>query len=182
MKQRRGDPEALLHAQRVGAVGIVAALLDDPRLLILDEPTNGLDPAGIREIRDLLSTLAGDGTTVLVSSHLLSEIETVCDDLVVLRRGRLVFSGPVERLLDAAAPVLVARPERPADAARLRDLAAADGHAAWIDDGAVHIEAPRDIAGELNRRAAAVGITLVELRTDRRDLEDLFFEITEAAA
>jgi ABC-2 type transport system ATP-binding protein len=160
-------------------LGIAAALLGSPDLLILDEPTNGLDPAGIREVRGLLRELARGGTTVLVSSHLLSEIETICDDVVVLRKGRLLFSGTVEALLAHAKPAIVARPERADDLDRLLDVAAAAGHRASIDGDAVRIDAPDAIAADLNRRAQDAGVTLVELREDRVDLEEVFFSITE---
>ena len=82
-------------------LGIAAALLPDPELLILDEPTNGLDPAGIAEMRVLLQSIANGGRTVLVSSHLLSEVEQMCTHLVVIRTGKLVFQGQVSELLDA---------------------------------------------------------------------------------
>ena len=79
-------------------LGIAAALLANPDLLILDEPTNGLDPAGILEMRRLIRSLASDGITVFVSSHLISEIEHICDHIVVIRAGRLVHQGPVSAL------------------------------------------------------------------------------------
>jgi ABC-2 type transport system ATP-binding protein len=160
-------------------LAIAATLLKDPDLLILDEPTNGLDPAGIREVRELLRELAEGGTTVLVSSHLLSEIETICDDVVVLRRGRLLFSGTIEALLAHAKPAVVARPERAEDVHRLLDVAAETGHHASIDGRTIRIEAPDAITAALNRRAQEAGVTLVELREDRVDLEEVFFSITE---
>jgi ABC-2 type transport system ATP-binding protein len=95
-------------------LGIAAALLGEPELLMLDEPTNGLDPSGIREMRDLLRTLAGEGLTVFVSSHLLGELEQVCDHLVMIESGHEVFQGPTAQLL-AGSDELVLAPERPED-------------------------------------------------------------------
>ena len=77
-------------------LGIAAALLPDPELLVLDEPTNGLDPSGIREIRDLLRTIGDSGKSVFVSSHLLTEVQKVCDHLVIIRKGKLLFEGTVD--------------------------------------------------------------------------------------
>ena len=100
-------------------LGIAAALLGDPDLVILDEPTNGLDPMGMQDIRNLISEIAGDGRTVIVSSHLLSELEQVCDWLVVLDRGGLVHLGPPEHARRSADP-LVLRPRRRRPARRPR--------------------------------------------------------------
>ena len=111
-------------------LGIAAALLPAPELLVLDEPTNGLDPHGIAEIRAMLRSFADDGMTVFVSSHLLSEIQQVCEHLVVIETGRLVFQGGVEELLCARAPELVVRPERAIDCARLLALVEQTGRQA----------------------------------------------------
>ena len=92
-------------------LGVAAALLPEPELLVLDEPANGLDPAGIREIRALLRRLADGGMTVFVSSHLLSEIEAVCDHLVVIDGGRIRFQGPTRALVDGQRSEIVAAPE-----------------------------------------------------------------------
>jgi ABC-2 type transport system ATP-binding protein len=92
-------------------LGIAAALLPDPDLLILDEPTNGLDPAGIAEMRVLFRSLADDGITIFVSSHLLSEIAQVCKHLVVISSGRMVFQGHIGDLMNRTQPLLRATPE-----------------------------------------------------------------------
>ena len=92
-------------------LGIGAALLPGPELLVLDEPTNGLDPHGIAEIRAMLRSFADDGMTVFVSSHLLAEIQQICEHLVVIEAGRLIFQGGVEELLAARAPELIVRTE-----------------------------------------------------------------------
>ena len=100
-------------------LGIAAALLPEPKLLILDEPTNGLDPAGIQEVRALLRQLANEGSTIFVSSHLLSELEMICDHLVMLREGKVIFTGKTNELLAAQQPVIVAKPEHKKDLAKL---------------------------------------------------------------
>ena len=101
-------------------LGIAAALLGDPELLVLDEPTNGLDPVGISEMRDLIGRLAADDRTVLVSSHILSELEQVCDWLLIIEQGRLVYGGPVEGFATQGRQRDRPRPGRPARAPRPR--------------------------------------------------------------
>jgi ABC-2 type transport system ATP-binding protein len=161
-------------------LGIAAALLPEPELLVLDEPTNGLDPTGIREIRILLRSLADRGTTVLVSSHLLEELQQICDDVVIIRQGRLLFAGPVDELIVSQRADLVAVPENPDDFCRLVALCERAGYAATSNgDGRVHVAAPPSWAGALNRKAMADDITLVELGTTKQSLEDVFFELTE---
>ena len=88
-------------------LGIAAALLPNPELLILDEPTNGLDPSGIQEVRELMRSLADNGTTVFVSSHLLGELEMIAESLVMLRNGKVIFAGQTDQLLSAQKPILV---------------------------------------------------------------------------
>src|SRR5438445_78685 len=153
-----------------------------PELLILDEPTNGLEPPGIREVRGLLRRFADAGTTVFVSSHLLDELQQVCDHLVVIDRGRLVFGGPVENLLAAQTAALLAAPENPADRAALIALCERAGYRAVDPGDGVRISAPAGWAGELNRRAMAEGITLRALGAEQARLEDVFFSLTDGAA
>ena len=163
-------------------LGIAAALLPNPSLLVLDEPANGLDPAGILEIRRLMRSVADEGITVLVSSHLLAEIEQICDHLVMIRNGRLVFQGPVSDLFAAQVAELVARPENPADAAGLIALIENTGHAARTASdappGTITVDAEPGWAADLNRLAAAAGITLVHLSERRQHLEEAFFALT----
>jgi len=161
-------------------LGIAAALLPEPELLVLDEPTNGLDPTGIRDIRVLLRSLADRGTTVLVSSHLLEELQQMCDDVVIIRQGRLLFAGPVDELIVGQQADLVAMPENSDDLDRLVALCERAGHTTTSNgDGRVHVAAPPSWAGTLNRSAMADDITLVELGTTKQSLEDVFFELTE---
>ena len=159
-------------------LGIAAALLPDPALLILDEPTNGLDPAGIVEIRQLLKTLAAEGRTVVVSSHLLAEIQAACDYLVIIRFGELMFSGPMSELLDKAGARIEVAPEHPADVDRLRVALAAAG---WsLEDDSLVVHGSAADAAALNRAAHEAGITLSRLTPIDESLEDVFLEMTAA--
>jgi ABC-2 type transport system ATP-binding protein len=160
-------------------LGVAAALLPDPALMILDEPTNGLDPAGIREIRALLRSLADRGITVFVSSHLLAEIETICDHLVLIDSGRIAFHGAVSELLAAQCSELQAIPEHRDDLDALVALCVQAGHPARIDGDGVRVQVAGDWAAELNRRAMAAGITLRGLQSTRASLEEAFFAITD---
>jgi ABC-2 type transport system ATP-binding protein len=113
-------------------VGLAAALLSDPELLVLDEPTNGLDPAGIVEIRELLRSWASGGRTVVVSSHLLAEIQAIVDNLVVIRFGELMYAGSLEGLMAQAAERVVAAPELAGDMPRLVEVIEAHGWACEV--------------------------------------------------
>ena len=159
-------------------LGIAAALLGDPRLLILDEPINGLDPAGVHEMRGLIGRLAGGERTVLVSSHVLAELEQVCDWLIVIDGGRLIFQGPAAEMLDRSGARLVVAPEHPGDLDRLRDLLVAAGHESRTGDGHLEIAVdgadPRGLAATLNRAAGTDGIVLSELRVAHTSLEDRY--------
>ena len=160
-------------------LGIAAALLPDPKLLILDEPTNGLDPAGIQEIRDLLTDLSKKGVTVFVSSHLLSEIEMISDYLVILRRGKVIFFGRTEDLLLQSRATITAIPQNPEDMAKLHSLVEFAGHQARIDSKELHIQANPEWGSELNKLAFENGIVLREITPVRATLEETFFELTE---
>lgn len=162
-------------------LGIAAALLPQPKLLILDEPTNGLDPAGILEMRKLLRELGDQGTTVFVSSHLLSEVEQICDHLVMITKGRLVFQGRLDDLVGNSNQWVVARPEDSEDLSKLVALARDDGYVARTAADSLHVEAPASYAGALNRKAAQLGITLVELRAMKTSLEETFLGMTEGS-
>lgn len=159
-------------------LGIAAALLPKPKLLVLDEPTNGLDPAGIQEIRNLLRKLADNGTTVFVSSHLLSEIEMISDHLVMLRLGKVIFSGKTSELLAKQQPVIVAKPEHRSDLDKLVMIATQAGHSAKIIDETVHVTGASDYSAKLNKSAFDAGIILETLTPVRASLEDTFFEMT----
>jgi ABC-2 type transport system ATP-binding protein len=166
-------------------LGIAAALLGDPSLLILDEPANGLDPEGIHEMRDLIGALADGDRTVLVSSHVLSEVEQVCDWFIVIDDGRILFQGPAARLLGEEDQLVVA-PERRADLERLARALTAAGHEVQVGDGELGV--PVDgadafaFAAALNRAAMREGIVLAELHRARADLESRYLSLIGRAA
>ena len=153
-------------------LGIAAALIGDPSVLILDEPANGLDPAGIRWMRDLLRDYADHGGTVLLSSHLLSEVEIIADDIVMIGHGRIVCQGSKTELLQAAGTVV-----RAADVVALQRALAAAGLVAIVsEDGSIRTEADTVSVG---RAAYDGGVMLTELRTaDSGGLEEMFLELT----
>ena len=159
-------------------LGIAAALLPNPKLLILDEPTNGLDPEGIQEIRQLLRSLADSGTTVFVSSHLLSELELISEYLVMLRKGEVVFAGPIQELFDQQQPFMIVKTEREADLQKIIEIAQNAGHKAHKRDGTAHIEGPAEWAGTLNKLAFESGILITQLSPQVPNLEETFFELT----
>ncbi|HRD21733.1 MAG TPA: ABC transporter ATP-binding protein [Candidatus Nanopelagicus sp.] len=159
-------------------LGIAAALLPNPKLLVLDEPTNGLDPAGIHEIRTLLRKLADEGTTVFVSSHLLSEIEMISDYLVMLREGKVIFSGKTSDLLAAQKPLILAKPENQNDLVKLNQIAQGLGIDSKIKEDLIEASADANFAAKLNKAAFDAGITLTSLTSIRPTLEETFFEMT----
>jgi ABC-2 type transport system ATP-binding protein len=152
-------------------LGIATALIGDPEVLVLDEPANGLDPAGIRWMRDLLRGYADQGGTVLLSSHLLHEIEVVADDLVVIGNGRIVAAGTKGDLLASAGTYVGA-----ADVAALATALTSAGHSAQHSLGGVRTDAD---TAEVGRVALAAGVALTELRpADGAGLEEMFLELT----
>jgi ABC-2 type transport system ATP-binding protein len=153
-------------------LGIATALIGDPEVLVLDEPANGLDPAGIRWMRDLLRGFANQGGTVLLSSHLLHEIEVIADDLVVIGNGRIVAAGTKSELLEAAG-TFAAAPDPAVLAAALTEA----GHSAEQALGGVRTDADPAAVG---RVALAAGVPLTELRpADGAGLEEMFLELTK---
>ena len=153
-------------------LGIATALLGEPEVLILDEPANGLDPAGIRWMRDLLRQYADGGATVLLSSHLLHEIEVIADDLVVIGQGRIVAQGTKAELLRTAGTFV----RTPARDELGRALAASGiGHTVATHD-TLRIDADPELVGKV---ALQAGVALVELRpADGAGLEEMFLELT----
>jgi ABC-2 type transport system ATP-binding protein len=156
-------------------LGIAGALLAEPPVLIFDEPANGLDPEGIRWMRDLLRAHAARGGTVLLSSHLLGEVEHTVDRLLVIGNGRIVADAPVAELLGAEGTAV-----RATDPAALaRALEDAGFHVQHGADGGLVV--PGTDPSQVGALAAAGGHTLVDLRPQQRALEDLFFQLTTAA-
>lgn len=158
-------------------LAIAAALLPEPELLMLDEPVNGLDPEGIHEMRDMLRGLAGAGTAVFISSHLLSEVEQICDWLVIIRGGHEVYIGPIRNLLDMSREGLMVATATPEGYAALERVCAAAGYQTSRREGQLHVDCPLSWAGELNRRAMEAGVVLTELVHRQARLEDVFLDI-----
>ena len=170
--------DKLVRAYSLGMkqrLGIAMALAREPELLILDEPTNGLDPAGIEEIRRLLVELAGRGVTVMVSSHLLDEIDRMAGVLGILSAGRLVFQGTRAQLMERSVPdLLVVTPA---------GRAAANGPGAAVP-AAEGMRVPGlspDGAAELARRLVGAGVPVHELRREPKSLEEVFMDLTGGA-
>jgi ABC-2 type transport system ATP-binding protein len=156
-------------------LGVASALLKDPDVLILDEPTTGLDPKGMAEMREFIRGLGDGGRTVLLSSHLMPEVEQVCDRVGVIHRGALVREGTVDELRGGRG--LLVRAEPLEKASRLLEsfpgVTSASTH-----DGAISITADPAEASAINRALVAAGIAVSELRAERASLEDVFLELT----
>ena len=154
-------------------LALAAALLGDPRVLILDEPANGLDPEGIRWLRGFLRHLSDGGKTILISSHLLQEVQQTVDDILIIHNGQLVTSGTVEALSGGrGAVVRTSDPERLAGALRVADVRATPG----ADDTLVVDTTDLRLVGDV---ALHAGLPVWELRAKEADLEELFFALTD---
>lgn len=175
---RGGDKYKTYSLGMKQRLGIAAALLPSPELLILDEPTNGLDPEGIQEVRDLLKKLAGEGTTVFVSSHLLSELEIISQHIVMLRKGEVVFAGAIDELLLNQKPTIIVRTLDASDLEKVAAMATTQGHHVTIRHSEAHIEGPHEWAPVLNKMAFDAGIVLSQLTPTLPNLEETFFEMT----
>jgi ABC-2 type transport system ATP-binding protein len=166
-------------------LGIAGALLGDPDLLVLDEPTNGLDPVGINEMRELIGRVSADDRTVLVSSHILTELEQVCDWLLVIDDGRLVYAGDSEGFIGRATTEIVLAPADVDTFLSLADIVARHGFDAGRagDELIVAIDGAdaRQVAASLNRAAAEAGIVLAELHVRRPTLESHYLRLLEGA-
>ncbi len=175
----RGDD--LFKAYSLGMkqrLGLAAVLMKDPELLILDEPANGLDPAGLKEIRDLLRALADEGRTVFLSSHLLGEVQMICDSVAILAQGRCIAQGPVDEVLAMrGGPAFVVRAPKIQEAKRV--LSSAGFRATFRGDRSLRVMASHDRAGKITRELADAGIYLTELRQEEISLEAVFLELTE---
>ena len=162
-------------------LGIAAALLPHPDLLILDEPTNGLDPAGIQEIRQLIRQLRDQGITILISSHLLSELEQIADWIILLNQGEVVYQGWMDTLLESRQGALIARAASEDELRIAAAVARSHQYESALEGGRMRILAPADFARTLNKEAMAAGAILTELTIDRTSLEETFFSLTEPA-
>src|SRR6056297_2562314 len=166
-------------------LGLAAALLGDPPVLVLDEPGNGLDPQGVRDLRDLLRGRARRGDTVFVSSHLLGEVEHLVDDVVVINRGKLVTTGSLQELQQQTAVVRTPTPDRLADALRSDSGATVDVVAAGGDGpdaASPHLLVRGMSLDEIGSAAFTAGVELSELSASAGSLEEMFLRWTAATA
>ena len=155
-------------------LGIAAALLTDPEVLFLDEPTNGLDPAGTVEMRETIARLANDRRTVLVSSHLLGEVEQMCSHVVIIARGKVVFEGDVRSLLSRDASCVVETDH----SAKAAEILVAKGIKAVVDGAHIRVAAPRSAVPGVVRMLVDAGIDIFAVREETSTLEDVFLDLT----
>ncbi len=174
--ERGGDKVRNYSLGMKQRLALAGALLHDPELLLLDEPTNGLDPAGIREFRQLIRELGRSGKTVFVSSHLLNEVEQMCDEVAIIKDGRLITQGTVSELVQRSDVMEMRVTDVPAAMEVLRGLDWVGG--VTHEDGRILVEGPRERAAELSRALAEQQIYLSELRAKESSLEDFFLEVT----
>ncbi|PZF79422.1 ABC transporter ATP-binding protein [Jiangella anatolica] len=156
-------------------LGVASALLGDPDLLVLDEPTNGLDPGGMADMRELVVDLAEQGQTVLLSSHLLAEVQEICDRVGVIAHGRLLAESTVAELRGAGTLLVRAQPVERALAVAMR---VAGDDSVQLTDAGIRLDLPEDRAPEMARALVAEGLDVHEIRPSERSLEDVFFELT----
>jgi ABC-2 type transport system ATP-binding protein len=181
--ETRGDDKVGGYSQGMRQrLGLAAALLRKPRLLLLDEPTNGLDPAGMRDMRGLIANLAADGMTVLLSSHLMGEVEQLCTELAIIARGRIRFAGTIPELREGHGGF-----DYRLD---VTDTALATASAGGVpgvevstnDDGQLLVRADPDAAARLTVQLGRAGVGIYAMLPDAPSLEGLFFELTEGTA
>ena len=156
-------------------LGVAAALLKDPELVILDEPTNGLDPAGMRDMRRLIRELGSDGRTVLLSSHLLGEVQQICDRVGIINSGRMVAEHNVDELRGEQELVVRATPRDAAQSVLTDFLGTGTVH---LYDDTLRVKVDPARAAEVNRVLVEAGVAVSELHSTERALEDIFFELT----
>ncbi len=176
LRERGGDPYKTYSLGMKQRLGIASTLLRDPDLIILDEPTNGLDPAGTREVRELIPRLAREGRAVFLCSHLLHEVQAVSDRVAIVKKGRMVAQGTVKELLGRGEYLRL----QSADAKALEKALAA---VPWVTktesvDGYIRASAPVARAAELNGLLASQGILLSELAPWETELESVFLDLT----
>ena len=178
LADRAGDAVSKYSLGMKQRLGIAGALLSDPRLLLLDEPANGLDPAGIVALRDTLKHFAQGGKTVFVSSHILGEVRQLADVVGIVAAGRLVREAPIDQLLQSVGAVRIRVPEADSERARAALAIFGDGAADRdAEDGWISVAVPADRASDVNRALAEIGIYASGLRAEG-DLEALFLDLT----
>jgi ABC-type multidrug transport system ATPase subunit len=157
-------------------LGIAAALLKEPDLLILDEPTNGLDPQGMADVRNLIIELGKGQRTVLISSHLLSEVELMCTRVGVIKKGKIVAEGTIDELRGAATLTVRGTPAELAQTILVKEAGAENVTA--LGDGAFSLKVDAQRTAEINLHLVQAGVAVTELHMDERSLEDIFMELT----
>jgi ABC-type multidrug transport system ATPase subunit len=178
LSDRAGDSFKTYSLGMKQRLGVAAALLKDPDLLILDEPTNGLDPKGMADMRDLVRRLGTGRTSVLLSSHLLGEIEHICDRVGIIRDGRLVAEGTVDELRGATGLILQANPLD--GAARVIDRRYGADRVRLVDD-TILLQADPSDAPLVARELVGAGIDILSLQARQQTLEEVFLNLTDAA-
>ena len=182
LAERAGDKVAAYSMGMRQRLGVAACLLADPELLILDEPMNGLDPAGMHEMRAMIASLAGEGRTVVLSSHLLDEVQRTCDAVAIVDHGRVIRQGSIDELIrGAGAAVVQVDCAEPARAKQLIDEAGIAAGTALTDTGltvTLPAGASRGVVADLNRRLVRAEIDVYGLREVQASLEDWFLSVT----
>jgi ABC-2 type transport system ATP-binding protein len=174
---REGDKVGSYSLGMKQRLGVAAALLPDPDLLVLDEPANGLDPEGIIEMRELMRSLRERGKTLFVSSHLLGELEQIADWLVMIRTGELVYTGPTSDLTSRQSSGFVIATSTAANLQPLKLLTERMGFSASLNGDHLRVTAPPEAAGRVNEEAMKEGITLTEIRPVQPTLEQTFLDM-----
>ncbi len=175
LTERGDDRYATYSLGMKQRLGVAAALLKDPQVVVLDEPTNGLDPAGMRDMRGLIRRLGAEGRTVLLSSHLMGEVQQICDRVAVIDRGRIIAESSVDELRGHGELVVSAAPS---DRARELVEARPEVRSVRVVDGTLRVEMDSRHTAELARCLVTAGIAVTELRREERELEDVFMEMT----
>jgi ABC-2 type transport system ATP-binding protein len=181
LTQRADDKVASYSMGMRQRLGLAACLLGDPQLLILDEPMNGLDPAGMHEMRAMIRSLAAEGRTVMLSSHLLDEVERTCDAVAIVDRGKVIRQGPIRELVEGLSGGVEVRCSDPATAASTVGQSRIAADIAVTEDGlnvALAAGAAREQTAEINRRLVEAGISVYGLRQTNASLEDWFLSVT----
>jgi ABC-2 type transport system ATP-binding protein len=157
-------------------LAIASALLSDPEILILDEPTNGLDPQGIHQIRTLIQRIASNGTTILLASHLLDEVEKVCDQVIILQKGECIYNGSVKEMADQGSYMLLGGSDLDVLSNFIKTIGAIE--LVGAEDHMLKIKSSLS-AQEINRLCTSNGIFLSHLSSHQKRLEELFLELTQ---
>ena len=184
LRERAGERVARYSTGMRQRLGVARCLLADPQLLVLDEPTNGLDPAGIAEFRLMIRALVSEGRTVMLSSHLLDEVERICDVAAIVDRGRIVAQGPVGELAAAGARSVVVQVSDPGRALSVLNghpavhSASGDGQQIRVSLGPVAGDQARSTAADINRRLVEAGVDVYQLDLPAATLEERFLDIT----